>query len=643
MLRRLVSITAVLASLACIAIAYIQAIALQQVFPLDTQASLTLNSEPQDRDAFLKQVKEFGESHDLVILLGVPDQQDYLHGRTLYSLGAHQPPTSTKLELLDPSMFGTLHGASDVGDARLSGYYMLRGSDSAISTFQSWLKSAGFAVTPSELTPFRLAISQLFLGGLLASVLAALTLGAITAMAWYSAKAESRAIRLLTGERRYRIHVRDFLSFSGRLLLRSLTTMAASSAMSLPLFGWRNTRLLLSFALPYLAGWFACVYLAALALSWISSPRTHRVATREPQIVSFQFVSQLLKVGTLSFSLAVLPVLALTASAATEKVRVQSLIAPLRNQLSVTLKYDPRQEDRLELDRRFASMVAEEDAAENVALGAILNRDDPVLQRAGFDAILVVNTRYLAIFKVDTSHFIQVPESDYQSTIYSVGGVLSDSRTSLAENGVTLYRTSEDSGLPARVAGGQEGFMVPRRPLIMVTSELTKSLGSGSILALLTMENITFSDSTSLRANVTAAGVNEFIGGIQRVTDTELQYAQFLNRSAATMLLAAAILIASLLLTSNTSAMIYAIRNSRRIFVLRTSGASWPEIMRRRVITESVMVALLILLVCTIFYANTGTLTPWPLAGAAAYSVFSWLLHLQWARRIVTRVATRSY
>lgn len=157
----------------------------------------------------------------------------------------------------------------------------------------------------------------------------------------------------------------------------------------------------------------------------------------------------------------------------------------------------------------------------------------------------------------------------------------------------------------------------------MVTSKLTQSLGSGSILALLTMENITFGDADSLRANIAAAQVDEFVGGVQRVTDTELQSAQFLNRSAATMLLAAAILTVSLLLSSNTSAMIYAIRNSRRIFVLRTSGRPWREIMRRRVITEGVLLAALIVLVSAILYANTGRLTPWPFVGSAAYSALS--------------------
>lgn len=640
MLRRMAVIVAILVAGICAVIGFLQAAAYQEVFPLGTNDGATVQWGPgMERQQLLAELKEIAEREDLVVLLAVPDPKDYLHGVEVYSLGARQPDTAKPIVWVDPNRLGGLHPGAEIGNASLNGYYMLSGTDRAITTFKTWLNQRGAAVNGNDLTPLTLVLGQFFRGGVVLLLLAAAVLGIVVAMAWYSAKAESRAIRLIAGVPAGRIHLQDLLGLFFSITIPLLIVTAATALV----FGiWRgaeNTVMIASFAVPCLLGWLLVVGVISLLLSALVKPDPTQIAQRVPQVIRFQFVGQFLKTVALSLTLASLPALILLGAEAVSKSAAQARIAPLRNYVSISLKNNPSSS---ESEAHIAALVRDMDQSRQLAFGAALNREDLVLKEAGYDGIVLVNERYLQLMGAESLISKPVSGAFYDRLIYPIGGAFRVDSTA-GENQLSIHEFQGSEGIVVQTGGGERGGMVfLNKPLVLVTQDVHKSFSDGSLVSFLTTENITFADSESLLKGIRKHDLSQVFGGVQRVTDSALLYAQFLYRSAVTMILTTGVLVAAVVLSLMVTARIYAIRNARRIFVYRSQGNSWNVILARRMAIE-LMLVLMVSVVVVVVSGYFGVALGWALPGPLIYLALSWLTHVRASQAVFEKVTHRVY
>ncbi len=655
-LKSIIRAVSVLTVVVVAVLSYVQLSFVEQDYPLGAQHSGTIlfGDSTLTKQQVLEGLREIGQTHDLDIYLGAPGAEDPFHGRDLYSLGKNQPEEARDIGWLTLGRHGKLYPASELKDTSLSAVYAVKGSDAGVRALQQWADENGATTSGwGDGGPLALFGAGLVYGAAGVQVVALAVLGVTVVLAWYAARAESRAVRLLAGTPRWRIQAQDMIGW-----LRVAFPVAVAGALAVGVGvgfarGWGNGLAVTGATVGYLAVLGVVAVVFGIVASLVTAPSAASLALRKPPEARFEFPSQLLKAVALALGLAALPAMVWQASSSLEQADIQGRVTPLSGYVSQAVGGVTNQsfESSIKELGRFAGAV---DETGTLAYAEIVNRESlgASFTDEGFDSLAVINTHYARLFGLsqDEGTLAPVEEATAARLLRAIdeesqyGGITSSLRreASAEANGLRAYRITGDMGLVAPTGTGL-GFRHAKRPLVLVSERISASLSDDALVSGLGSSYLMFQDPQVIAEKGRETGVSPLLLDRSRVTDSALLAAQFANQVVFTVGISIVILLTAIAISGWLSARVYAANNARFIFPMLTYGRSWWTVLRRRVLGEAIIVAVTFAVVSVVYLALGMALSPALMLGVAVYLGYSALCHQRAALAMIGRVTKRAH
>lgn len=646
LLRVVGAITVVVASL----LAYIQLTFVEQGFPLGSQhrGTILFGESGLTTAQILTGLAEVSRQHDLEIYLEVPGKDDPFQGLDVYAVGHEQPTAPTRIAWLSLTRHGMLYPAAELRETNLSTVYAVKGSWEGVTALTRWAESVGAQPGQwGEETPFTVFSGGLVHGAAGIPLVALAVLWVTIVLAWYAARAEARAVRLLAGTPGWRIQAQDVLGWLRVvvpvLLAGVLVVLTAVGLVK----GWSNGLAVGGVVAGYLMLMLGLGVCFGFVASMVTAPSVSSLVLRKPPEARFEFPSQLLKAVALSLGLAALPALLWQAQGSLTRATIQGRVVALTGYVSQSVGGVTEEE----LDTAYEQLdrfVQAVDATGTLAYAEILTRGEvsAELVAAGFDSVAVVNSHYAERFGlgVGDGSLEPVPAEQTEELLAS-GGLstrLRDDGASAEANGLRGYRVTGGEGIVAPSGSGL-GFRHAERPLLLISEKISTSLSADSLVSALTLDYLLFKDTTVIDKAAHDAGVSQMLLSRSRATDSALLAAQFANQVVFTVGAGIVILLAAIAVSGWLSARVYASNNARFIYPMLTYGRSWWTVLRRRILAETGIITSTFILVSIVYLALGMAWSPVLLLGMVLYLGYSSLCHQRAVMAMIHSVTQRAH
>lgn len=646
LLRVVGAITVVVASL----LAYIQLTFVEQGFPLGSQhrGTILFGESGLTTAQILTGLAEVSRQHDLEIYLEVPGKDDPFQGLDVYAVGHEQPTAPTRIAWLSLTRHGMLYPAAELRETNLSTVYAVKGSWEGVTALTRWAESVGAQPGQwGEETPFTVFSGGLVHGAAGIPLVALAVLWVTIVLAWYAARAEARAVRLLAGTPGWRIQAQDVLGWLRVvvpvLLAGVLVVLTAVGFVK----GWSNGLAVGGVVAGYLMLMLGLGVCFGFVASMVTAPSVSSLVLRKPPEARFEFPSQLLKAVALSLGLAALPALLWQAQGSLTRATIQGRVVALTGYVSQSVGGVTEEE----LDTAYEQLdrfVQAVDATGTLAYAEILTRGEvsAELVAAGFDSVAVVNSHYAERFGlgVGDGSLEPVPAEQTEELLAS-GGLstrLRDDGASAEANGLRGYRVTGGEGIVAPSGSGL-GFRHAERPLLLISEKISTSLSADSLVSALTLDYLLFKDTTVIDKAAHDAGVSQMLLSRSRATDSALLAAQFANQVVFTVGAGIVILLAAIAVSGWLSARVYASNNARFIYPMLTYGRSWWTVLRRRILAETGIITSTFILVSIVYLALGMAWSPVLLLGMVLYLGYSSLCHQRAVMAMIHSVTQRAH
>lgn len=646
LLRVVGAITVVVASL----LAYIQLTFVEQGFPLGSQhrGTILFGESGLTTAQILTGLAEVSRQHDLEIYLEVPGKDDPFQGLDVYAVGHEQPTAPTRIAWLSLTRHGMLYPAAELRETNLSTVYAVKGSWEGVTALTRWAESAGAQPGQwGEETPFTVFSGGLVHGAAGIPLVALAVLWVTIVLAWYAARAEARAVRLLAGTPGWRIQAQDVLGWL-RVVVPVLLAGVLVVLTTVGLVkGWSNGLAVGGVVAGYLMLMLGLGVCFGLVASMVTAPSVSSLVLRKPPEARFEFPSQLLKAVALSLGLAALPALLWQAQGSLTRATIQGRVVALTGYVSQSVGGVTEEE----LDTAYEQLdrfVQAVDATGTLAYAEILTRGEvsAELVAAGFDSVAVVNSHYAERFGLGVGDGSLEPVPAEQTEELLASGRLStrlrDDGASAEANGLRGYRVTGGEGIVAPSGSGL-GFRHAERPLLLISEKISTSLSADSLVSALTSDYLLFKDTTVIDKAAHDAGVSQMLLSRSRATDSALLAAQFANQVVFTVGAGIVILLAAIAVSGWLSARVYASNNARFIYPMLTYGRSWWTVLRRRILTETGIITSTFILVSIVYLALGMAWSPVLLLGMVLYLGYSSLCHQRAVMAMIHSVTQRAH
>lgn len=646
LLRVVGAITVVVASL----LAYIQLTFVEQGFPLGSQhrGTILFGESGLTTAQILTGLAEVSRQHDLEIYLEVPGKDDPFQGLDVYAVGHEQPTAPTRIAWLSLTRHGMLYPAAELRETNLSTVYAVKGSWEGVTALTRWAESVGAQPGQwGEETPFTVFSGGLVHGAAGIPLVALAVLWVTIVLAWYAARAEARAVRLLAGTPGWRIQAQDVLGWL-RVVVPVLLAGVLVVLTTVGLVkGWSNGLAVGGVVAGYLMLMLGLGVCFGLVASMVTAPSVSSLVLRKPPEARFEFPSQLLKAVALSLGLAALPALLWQAQGSLTRATIQGRVVALTGYVSQSVGGVTEEE----LDAAYEQLdrfVQAVDATGTLAYAEILTRGEvpAELVAAGFDSVAVVNSHYAERFGLGVGDGSLEPVPAEQTEELLASGRLStrlrDDGASAEANGLRGYRVTGGEGIVAPSGSGL-GFRHAERPLLLISEKISTSLSADSLVSALTSDYLLFKDTTVIDRAAHDAGVSQMLLSRSRATDSALLAAQFANQVVFTVGAGIVILLAAIAVSGWLSARVYASNNARFIYPMLTYGRSWWTVLRCRILTETGIITSTFILVSIIYLALGMAWSPVLLLGMVLYLGYSSLCHQRAVMAMIHSVTQRAH
>lgn len=646
LLRVVGAITVVVASL----LAYIQLTFVEQGFPLGSQhrGTILFGESGLTTAQILTGLAEVSRQHDLEIYLEVSGKDDPFQGLDVYAVGHEQPTAPTRIAWLSLTRHGMLYPAAELRETNLSTVYAVKGSWEGVTALTRWAESVGAQPGQwGEETPFTVFSGGLVHGAAGIPLVALAVLWVTIVLAWYAARAEARAVRLLAGTPGWRIQAQDVLGWLRVvvpvLLAGVLVVLTAVGLVK----GWSNGLAVGGVVAGYLMLMLGLGVCFGFVASMVTAPSVSSLVLRKPPEARFEFPSQLLKAVALSLGLAALPALLWQAQGSLTRATIQGRVVALTGYVSQSVGGVTEEE----LDAAYEQLdrfVQAVDATGTLAYAEILTRGEvpAELVAAGFDSVAVVNSHYAERFGLGAGDGSLEPvPAEQTEELLASGGLstrLRDDGASAEANGLRGYRVTGGEGIVAPSGSGL-GFRHAERPLLLISEKISTSLSADSLVSALTSDYLLFKDTTVIDKAAHDAGVSQMLLSRSRATDSALLAAQFANQVVFTVGAGIVILLAAIAVSGWLSARVYASNNARFIYPMLTYGRSWWTVLRRRILAETGIITSTFILVSIVYLALGMAWSPVLLLGMVLYLGYSSLCHQRAVMAMIHSVTQRAH
>lgn len=631
-------------------LAYIQLTFVEQGFPLGSQhrGTILFGESGLTTAQILTGLAEVSRQHDLEIYLEVPGKDDPFQGLDVYAVGHEQPTAPTRIAWLSLTRHGMLYPAAELRETNLSTVYAVKGSWEGVTALTRWAESVGAQPGQwGEETPFTVFSGGLVHGAAGIPLVALAVLWVTIVLAWYAARAEARAVRLLAGTPGWRIQAQDVLGWL-RVVVPVLLAGVLVVLTTVGLVkGWSNGLAVGGVVAGYLMLMLGLGVCFGLVASMVTAPSVSSLVLRKPPEARFEFPSQLLKAVALSLGLAALPALLWQAQGSLTRATIQDRVVALTGYVSQSVGGVTEEE----LDAAYEQLdrfVQAVDATGTLAYAEILTRGEvpAELVAAGFDSVAVVNSHYAERFGLGVGDGSLEPVPAEQTEELLASGRLStrlrDDGASAEANGLRGYRVTGGEGIVAPSGSGL-GFRHAERPLLLISEKISTSLSADSLVSALTSDYLLFKDTTVIDRAAHDAGVSQMLLSRSRATDSALLAAQFANQVVFTVGAGIVILLAAIAVSGWLSARVYASNNARFIYPMLTYGRSWWTVLRCRILTETGIITSTFILVSIIYLALGMAWSPVLLLGMVLYLGYSSLCHQRAVMAMIHSVTQRAH
>lgn len=635
MLRILVRITAVAVALFSSVLAVLYLSVEEDAFPAGATAALSVDvTEVRlDRAGIIEGLSSVADSTSAQIFRVTADPDDFYFGRSLYEFGRSAPEQPRDIDWVTPGRQGELSSASTLGTTSLSGAYAIRGDTSQVSEITDWLRGVGAEVTVNTRTEAAVLRYALVVTGAWLPLMATVLLAVCASVTWFVLRSRARALKMLAGSRTAAVLGEDLVSLGRDFVLYAVAgTLAAMLALTVVGLGAQLVRILTVHAvlLGLLMLGTAAVALLVGIVSW---PSLRTLAARTPPERHFRLLAEGLKVaGVIAIALMV-PLAAGSVARAAEQASLGQQWSKLNDEVALRAGA-PQSEFEARLSDMGAVARAADDAdALTLAYTFVPRASDPIAG-AGYDALMVVNDRYLEMMDIAIGEPIRAqslpaPWAAFltaSNPIWTTDGTVDDN--------FTLY-AADDSLTPALLPGdGQMRSLTA--PLIAVVTDPGSTLNDSFFASNMSTNTVTFAASW-LPGYLETAPVRDIVLSVDRVSDSGLAEAQRQFQVAATQASSLVLAALGLVMTVIVSSWIYVTARLRSIFVARTTGISWARILRARMLWESTIAAILL----TVVAATAPRWWPLAVTGAGLYLALSYWSHARTARAGFTRAIAR--
>jgi hypothetical protein len=457
--------------------------------------------------------------------------------------------------------------------------------------------------------------------------LAALLLLVTTTIAWYAIRARRREIGLLNGVRRAELAAGDLRSFISALAWPAIaTSVLLFCGAALAGFG-RLPCFAAAISMGLIGALIMSLAVAAIIAS-ITNPSVSAIASRDPAGAHLWGVSAAARVVALIVVALMVPVTVPLVTSAQEAVTRGAAWEKFGNAVTIRIGADSLEG---EIESQYAELTRNQIAADNVAYSTSLTSpylnvlppgDQSVeeLHESGFDSIVMMNQDFLTRLNPTLTETPITELSDLPDSVSAGVGnnlaIWADQPSDLAIS----FAAADDSVV--RVFSGSPGkFEEYARPLVIIIGN-PAAFNNQFLTSAVSRGDITFLDSDQLSGDVRETGLSDTILSIDRLTDVGLYETQTQLRGAQLALGAVGLAILAALISIVVNSRIRAIRYRRRIFVERTAGLSWREVLKPVLLREALTSVVLLLVV------GGWTALTQPIASALAFGLVSGLAYL---------------
>ncbi len=155
--------------------------------------------------------------------------------------------------------------------------------------------------------------------------------------------------------------------------------------------------------------------------------------------------------------------------------------------------------------------------------------------------------------------------------------------------GVTPYDYKNSHPLPVPMLGGGSDLAFLKRTLVIVVDDVYPTFNDYNLSALVTTQNVIFTGVDATTALVSKYRLTKN-WRVTRAAESGILAAQFATYFAWLRAISWVALLIALILATAVGAMISAAVHARHDFSLRIYGRTWPEILRVRILRETVII-----------------------------------------------------
>ncbi|MBT1162708.1 MULTISPECIES: hypothetical protein [Bifidobacterium] len=595
--------------------------------------TVTLPDGMDDADA-LRQLVERNDALGLELVKIVPDME---HGTDAQ---VFVPRAGTALPGLEPGAsirrFGSLPDGKVAGSDRLdsasaSGQYLVCGrwDDSARNALDDWATSTGVQLEYGdddlagdlhmllEQSSFRVAVG------------AAVALTAVLVLFWLSFKARSRALRVLAGVPAWKIQYDDAVGLMLPMLAVAVVVDVVAALGVLVSRGRVFVPYLLRVMLVVETMVFACLLTFTLVLSAACWPSARMIADRRPMPRGLLRASVLVKAVVFVAALAVIAPSMLSFREASDAAREQSVWQRLRDQVSVSVTFDPGQSD---MDVRAAALVRAMEQQGKAALSYTFTDGPESRTMVDTPVTGLVTRSWLDLVGIDPDATTGITPVDAGRLDEQTQQIV-DQFATWAKNGTQADRLRaesryyvEDGVTVPLLKGGSDDMLFSRHATLIVVPDLDGFSDSGFLTPALSSRNIVLTGLDDTRRQVAHAGLGTAVS-VRYIAEAQILRAQFSAYFAWMQAAAIILLLAAFAMVALVGADVRATLRAGHDYPLLLAGYAPVRLAAPTILKETLFALAAAGIVCVVIATQRSAGIPITLLAAIITALFSAICH----------------
>ncbi len=596
----------------------------QEIFPFETfySANVSFNRTAVKPEVLIDGFNSELSEKNATALLERYDNDDPDHGKIFYRFGKQHSEESSDKVWFSHDSYGTIRPAEKDSLDSLNGNCMFY-SNKDLNIFKNIAQEYGGTVTGVQHKETGKYIININAHPLF-KIVAFLLFGFVAAVvwAWAGLRVHSQNIRLMNGKSHWSISFQDIKDYCRLCLPTALVSLVLSLAAGM---FWQHIpfgSFVVTVGCTSIA-FFGVSVLCVGLVSLILSPKVKNVAARDNNEYMVRWGSTVIKVVCLAAVFAVMPQTidqGLTAAKDLKSVepweKIGNALTINANTLVIADENAHRADGRAERERWekpfekfFEIMSSQNKMHMSYRINSHITQYGPSRQdwskngipeftNGKYTDVVIANRSFMNLFNVDQSRLRHIDSSDLlpqlrerlQKSIFLKDGLPDDYVSTIC------YEWDSNDGFPSLPdSSNSPRIEYSSRPLIVLFDNPFEEIHAWyGLQSNSESGRIFFTDKQAAIKAAEESGILPSVTAFEPMTDRVMSIAENCRQTCYLQLFCASLALLIVALCVVQTAKIWALARKKKIFVLRTAGLSWVNIMRWRAVACFVISAILI-------------------------------------------------